>query len=417
MKNMKKTLTFVAAGMIAVFTATSAFATDVIKLNIDGNIVGGPVTPVSQKGRTLVPLRVIFEALDAEVTWDNATKTVTGSQGDKEIVLKMNDTTAKVDGKNVTLDVPGQIIQGSVYVPVRFIAESLGAGVEWNAESNTVFVKSEGKSAETPEAEEKQEAEKPAETIKEEVKAEPKVDVKALRENETREVLAKENTLLFDKNQISQDAIRDKATGAVRFAISDDDIKEIVAKEKNKSVSELKVLDLRRDAQGRKYATLPEVGMDVRALKITQEELLSYDLVIFKNAYLKNIQYVRVDSGIRLTADYMMTMGFAGSVSANEYMVKMSRPMNYIDRNGSWEMYVILDTLKEGNIGNYTTMDELYVAKWYKIYLSEGTGTKDLGFTMPLQRDSFTNEFFVTKNDVWGLIVDKKQVQSAIPEK
>lgn len=412
MKNMKKTLTFVAAGMIAVFTATSAFATDVIKLNIDGNIVGGPVTPVSQKGRTLVPLRVIFEALDAEVTWDNATKTVTGSQGDKEIVLKMNDTTAKVDGKNVTLDVPGQIIQGSVYVPVRFIAESLGAGVEWNAEQNTVFVKSDEKSAETPKEEaEVEEEQKPAETVKEEVKDEPKVDVKALRENETREWNGTKSKLIFNKDQISQDAIFNNKNGLVRFSISDDDIKNIVAKEKNKSVNELKVLDLTKEGNGRKYSTLFKDNINVRALEITQEELLSYDLVIFKNAYLKNIQYVRVDSGIRLTADYIMTMGFAGSVSANEYMIQMFRPMNYIDRNGNWDMYVILDTLKEGNIGNYTTMDELYVAKWYKVFLSEGTGTKDFGFAMPVIAEVFD------KNDVWGLIVDKKQVQSAIPEK
>ncbi len=100
-----------------------------------------PVSAVSKEGRVLVPLRAIFEALDATVDWDGSTNTITGNQNGKIIILKINNKIASVAGKSVTLDVPATIIKGSTLVPVRFIGESLGAKVEW--ENNTVWINSD----------------------------------------------------------------------------------------------------------------------------------------------------------------------------------------------------------------------------------------------------------------------------------
>lgn len=99
-----------------------------------------PVSAVSKEGRVLVPLRAIFEALNATVDWDGSTNTITGNQDGKIITLKINDKVASVDGAEVTLDVPATIIKGSTLVPVRFIGESLGAEVDWF--NNTVLINS-----------------------------------------------------------------------------------------------------------------------------------------------------------------------------------------------------------------------------------------------------------------------------------
>lgn len=107
-----------------------------------------PINAVSEKGRVLVPLRAIFESLGARVDYDSATKTITGHQDGKVIILRIDDKVATIDGKKVKLDVPASIIKGSTLVPVRFIGESLGAKVDWH--NNTVLINSDPDAVHTP---------------------------------------------------------------------------------------------------------------------------------------------------------------------------------------------------------------------------------------------------------------------------
>jgi len=90
------------------------------------------VPPTVEKGRTLVPMRRIFEKLGADVSWDQAAGTVTAVKGNHTVTLTPGKTTARVDGKNVKLDVPARIINDRVLVPVRFVGESLGAAVKYD---------------------------------------------------------------------------------------------------------------------------------------------------------------------------------------------------------------------------------------------------------------------------------------------
>jgi len=137
---MKKLLALL---LIATLTVTSfAFADDGIKIIIDGTPQTYDQMPVIVNGRTMVPLRGIFEALGARVNWVDATKTIIGSKGDKTIVLQIDNTLANVSGKDITLDVAPQIISSRTMVPVRFISESLGAEVGWSGESRTVTITS-----------------------------------------------------------------------------------------------------------------------------------------------------------------------------------------------------------------------------------------------------------------------------------
>lgn len=96
--------------------------------------------PVNHGGRVLVPMRGIFEALGAEVSWNDKTKTATGILGGRQVSLTVGETTAYADGSVIELDVPAVIVNGRTLVPVRFIAESLNAKVDWYGEIKTVGI-------------------------------------------------------------------------------------------------------------------------------------------------------------------------------------------------------------------------------------------------------------------------------------
>lgn len=99
--------------------------------------------PVIIDGRTLVPLRAIFEALGARVDWNGDTRSVTATRGDTTILLTIGNTTMYRNGVPTEIDVPGQIISDRTMVPVRAVSESFGADVVWDNDARTVFVYSD----------------------------------------------------------------------------------------------------------------------------------------------------------------------------------------------------------------------------------------------------------------------------------
>ncbi|MCX7746049.1 MAG: stalk domain-containing protein [Clostridia bacterium] len=113
-----------------------------VKVEVDGKPVIFDVQPVVKSGRTLVPLRSIFEVLGAEVKWNAKTKTITALKGGQKVELTVNSKVAKVNGQQKNLDVPASIIGNRTVVPTRFISESLGAGVNWDTGKKTVVIKS-----------------------------------------------------------------------------------------------------------------------------------------------------------------------------------------------------------------------------------------------------------------------------------
>lgn len=137
----RKILAVLLAGCL-LFTAAPAFAVDVVVKNQTLDY-SNDQAPVIQKGRTLVPLRSIFEALGATVEWEPKMRLVTCKKGTQVIYLQIDNTTASVNNQGVFLDVPPTILGGRTMVPVRFIAESLGSHVEWSQANQTVYIDSE----------------------------------------------------------------------------------------------------------------------------------------------------------------------------------------------------------------------------------------------------------------------------------
>lgn len=121
------------------FAASPAFAIDVVvsdqKLVLDQE-------PVIEDGRTLVPMRAIFEALESTVDWDQENQMIHARNTSTNIALQIGSTSALVNNNPVTLDVPAKIVNGRTLVPVRFVAESLGANVVWDPATQGVYVNS-----------------------------------------------------------------------------------------------------------------------------------------------------------------------------------------------------------------------------------------------------------------------------------
>lgn len=124
-----------------------------IMLNIKNKIVVPDVLPFISNNRTQVPVRALLENLGATVDFKADTREVKASLGEKEIALTIDSKTAKVDGKEITLDSPAVISNERTFVPLRFIAENLGFNVNWNPEERLIAV-TEAKKEENPEFEE-----------------------------------------------------------------------------------------------------------------------------------------------------------------------------------------------------------------------------------------------------------------------
>lgn len=100
-------------------------------------VVGGQLLeldspPINIEGRTMLPLRAVFEALGAQITWDDATKTVTAAKGSITTSLTIGQKNAQVNGVTKEMDVAPVTQGGRTYVPIRFAAEALGAKVNWD---------------------------------------------------------------------------------------------------------------------------------------------------------------------------------------------------------------------------------------------------------------------------------------------
>lgn len=141
-KNMKKVSAALLAGALLIPAAIpqTADAAAKIKIYIDGVELTTRQAPIAQGNRTLVPLRGIFEALNAQVNWNQKTQTITAYKGGNTVTLKIGSTAATVNGDNVKLDVPARAINGNTVVPLRFIGEALGQNVNWNAASQSVII-------------------------------------------------------------------------------------------------------------------------------------------------------------------------------------------------------------------------------------------------------------------------------------
>lgn len=96
--------------------------------------------PVLEEEYTLVPMRFLFEEMEAEVDWEDSTLTASVKKDNREVSFVINSKQAKVGNEVKTMDIPARLINGKTMIPLRFLSEELGYKVEWDDSTRTATI-------------------------------------------------------------------------------------------------------------------------------------------------------------------------------------------------------------------------------------------------------------------------------------
>ncbi|MCD7904570.1 MAG: copper amine oxidase N-terminal domain-containing protein [Clostridiales bacterium] len=133
---MKK---FIAALAVAVMALSqTAYCDGEVNVVVNGTAIEAQGIIVDST--TLVPVRGVFEELGFEVSYDADTKTAVLENSKYTVSMTAGDTVIYVNGEEVTPPVPQQIYEGSFMLPLRTVAEAIGAEVDWDGDTKTATV-------------------------------------------------------------------------------------------------------------------------------------------------------------------------------------------------------------------------------------------------------------------------------------
>lgn len=105
-----------------------------LHMTVNGKAFTNDVAPVIMNDRTLVPIRVVTETLGGSADWNGKAQVVTLNINGKTITMKIGVVLEKYG-------VAPLIIDNRTYVPIRFVAEELGATVDWNADTQEIVIR------------------------------------------------------------------------------------------------------------------------------------------------------------------------------------------------------------------------------------------------------------------------------------
>lgn len=125
-------------------------ATDDISVMLNDVELEFDVPPQLINDRVLVPMRKIFETMGAVVEWEEVTETVTATKDDIVIIMQIDNNIISVSENEIILDVPPQLVNDRTLVPVRAVAEGLNADVDWVETTQTVLITEKFVASPTP---------------------------------------------------------------------------------------------------------------------------------------------------------------------------------------------------------------------------------------------------------------------------
>ena len=137
---MKSILRYAALPLALAVLPLAVPAQAAVKIYVNGEAMHFDQPPVTQAGRVFVPLRGVFQALGASVVFSNGQIDATGDG--RTISLTIGSTRATVDGRPSSLDAAPFLIGSRTMIPLRFVAQSLGASVNWDEADNSVVITS-----------------------------------------------------------------------------------------------------------------------------------------------------------------------------------------------------------------------------------------------------------------------------------
>lgn len=115
-------------------------SSELITISVNGSKVTFDRVPEVINGRTMIPVRAVSEALDADVSWDEATQTVTLTKKNTTVTLAIGSNILYKNGNAVTLDEAARLSGDRTLVPLRAIAEAFDCNVEWDENANAIRI-------------------------------------------------------------------------------------------------------------------------------------------------------------------------------------------------------------------------------------------------------------------------------------
>lgn len=125
------------------------FASNDVRIIIDGEDFQTTPKPFIEKGRTFVPIRFISEKLGAKVDWNDEERLVTITKGNNKVILRIDSLLVIYDGEETKYglsDVAPKIVEKRTFVPLRLVSNALGVGIEWDQPTRTAYVNSNERS-------------------------------------------------------------------------------------------------------------------------------------------------------------------------------------------------------------------------------------------------------------------------------
>lgn len=111
-----------------------------LTVNINGEQIISEVPPMMVSSRTMIPMRAVFEALKAEVTWNEQTKTAIATKDGITVEIESQRNTMIVNGKEYPLDSPAFIFEERMMIPLRAVSEAFDCDVQWNQDTKTADI-------------------------------------------------------------------------------------------------------------------------------------------------------------------------------------------------------------------------------------------------------------------------------------
>lgn len=137
-----KILLFIIISAAVIGLSSVSYADD-INLTVNGANISSSTPPQIIDGRTMVPVRAIFEAVGAEVDFDASTKTITGEKDNTTVVMQIGSKKLIINNDAYEMDTSPVIVDGSTLAPARYVAESFGFEVAWDSDTKTVSIEKE----------------------------------------------------------------------------------------------------------------------------------------------------------------------------------------------------------------------------------------------------------------------------------
>lgn len=109
-------------------------------VKVNGRVLAFDTPPVIEDDRIFVPMRFIFENMDAEVEWDNWVSEASVTKEGNNITFAIGSNKAVVNGKTEKMDVSARNVNSRTMIPLRFLSENLGYKVTWDQENKTAYI-------------------------------------------------------------------------------------------------------------------------------------------------------------------------------------------------------------------------------------------------------------------------------------